>query len=111
GLPRERLIDMRIEDLNARVDHVVCINVLSNIDNYHRPLERLLLAAGKTVVLRESMADFSSYAYVEDRFLDPDVRLRVHVNTYNRYEVARFIESYGFSVKFHVDEHSGGAAQ
>src|SRR5690606_31448414 len=42
GLPAERLIHGRIEDLNAEVDHVMCVNVLSNIDNFHRPLERML---------------------------------------------------------------------
>ena len=111
GLPAERLIEARIEDLNADVDHVLCINVLSNIDNFHKPLERLLLAARNTVILRESIADFSDYAYVEDRYLDPGVRLKVHVNTYDRNDVIRFIESYGFNVTVHVDEHSGGASQ
>lgn len=111
GLPADRLIEMRIEDMDARVDHVLCINVLSNIDNYHRPLERLLLAARSTVILRESIADFSRYTYVEDRYLDPGVRLRVHVNTYGREEITEFIESYGYSVTCHVDEHSGGVPQ
>ncbi|MBM3459072.1 MAG: methyltransferase, partial [Armatimonadetes bacterium] len=45
GLPPERLQVLRIEDLHAEVDHVLCMNVLSNLDNYHRPLERLLQAA------------------------------------------------------------------
>ena len=111
GLPAERLIESRIEDLRADVDHVVCINVLSNIDNYHRPLERLLLAARKTVILRESIADFSRYSYVEDRYLDRGVHLKVHVNTYERQEVKRFIETYGYDVAVHVDKHSGGQPQ
>ena len=111
GLPADRLIEMRIEDMDARVDHVLCINVLSNIDNYHRPLERMLLAARSTVILRESITGFSRYTYVEDRHLDPGVRLRVHVNTYDREEITGFIESYGYSVTCHVDEHSGGACQ
>lgn len=111
GLPAERLIETRIEDLHADVDHVICINVLSNIDNYHRPLERLLLAARRTVILRESIADFSRYSYVEDRYLDPGVALKVYVNTYQRDEVRRFVEQYGYDVAFHVDEHSGGQPQ
>ncbi len=111
GLPGERLIAMRIEDLDATVDHVVCINVLSNLDNYHRPLERLLLAARKTVILRESIADSARYSYVEDRYLDPGVHLKVHVNTYAREDICRFIESYGYRARIHVDEHSGGQAQ
>lgn len=111
GLPPERLMEMRIEDLRAEVDHVVCVNVLSNVDNYHRPLERLLLAARKSVILRESIAEFSRYSYVEDRYLDPGVRLKVHVNTYDRAEISGFIHSYGYDVVLHVDDHSGGEPQ
>lgn len=108
GLAPDRLITMRIEDLNAKVDHVVCINVLSNIENFHRPLERLLVAARKTVILRESIAEFRRYTYVEDAFLDPGVLLKVHVNTYQRDEVLKFIEAYGFDVRFHIDDRTGG---
>lgn len=111
GLPAQRLIEMRLEDLWAEVDHVVCINVLSNLDNFHRPCERLLLSARKTVILRESIAADSRYSYVEDRYLDPGVRLNVHVNTYARAEITRFIESYGYTVRIHVDEHTGGQPQ
>ena len=111
GLPPERLIELRIEDLDAEVDHVICINVLSNLDNFHRPLERLLLAARRTVILRESISDSSRYSYVDDRYLDPGVHLKVHVNTYNREEIASFIRSYGYEVTFHVDEFTGGLPQ
>ena len=111
GLAAERLTHMRIEDLHADVDHVICVNVLSNVDNYHRPLERMLLAARKTVILRESIADVNKYDYVEDRYLDPGVHLRVHINTYDRQDIARFIEDYGFRVAFHVDEFTGGTPQ
>jgi SAM-dependent methyltransferase len=111
GLAPERLIEMRIEDMRAAVDHVICVNVLTNIDNYHRPLERLLLAARKSVILRESISDFSRYTYVEDRYLDPGVHLKVHVNTYAREELGTFIRSYGYDVNFHVDEYTGGQPQ
>jgi len=111
GLDPARLIDMRIEDLNAQVDHVVCINVLSNIDNFHRPLERLLVSARKTVVLRESIADCASYTYVLDRYLDAGENLKVHVNTYRREDVREFIESYGFDVVFEKDEFTNGEPQ
>src|SRR5579885_2675520 len=55
GLAPERLLPLRIEDLDGRVDHTVCLNVLSNIDNYHHPLERLLKITTRTVILRESL--------------------------------------------------------
>src|SRR5690606_24038026 len=79
GLPAERLQCLRIEDLCGEVDHVLCMNVLSNLDNFHRPLERLLHVARKSVVLRESIKDGASTTYVRDEYLDPGVDLRVHV--------------------------------
>lgn len=108
GLPAERLQTIRIEDLDCDVDHTVCINVLSNIDNYHRPLERLLRGTRKTLVLRESCAEQASYQYVEDKFLDPGVQLNVHVNTYQTEELMAFIRSYGFDVTAIPDRRTQG---
>ncbi len=98
GLPPHHLRTMRIEDLDGEADHVVCINVLSNLDNYHRPLERLLNVARKTLILRESCDTVGSYTYVPDQFLDTGVRLKVHVNTYPLKELIGFIEDHGFHV-------------
>lgn len=111
GLPPGNLGVLRIEDLDAQVDHVTCINVLSNIDNYHKPLERLLLAARKSVILRESCSETASYAYVRDRYIDDDVELSVYVNTYATGELVRFVESYGFEVRMVRDERSDDAAE
>jgi len=108
GLPPERLRVLRIEDLAGEADHVVCINVLSNLDNYHRPLERLLNVARKSVILRESIAERSDYRYVRDEYLDEGVDLWVHVNAYARADVASFVESRGYSVRYVEDIHSGG---
>ena len=111
GLPAERLQVMRIEDLDGQVDHAVCMNVLSNIDNYHRPLERLLRCARKTVILRESAKETAEYAYVKDKYLDAGVDLNVHVNAYATADVTAFVESYGFDVTTVEDRHSGGQPQ
>ena len=108
GLPAERLRVLRIEDLAGEADHVVCINVLSNVDNYHRPLERLLKVARKTVILRESLKDGAEYRYVRDPYLDEGVDLRVHVNAYDTGEVMAFVESYGFDVRYVEDRRTGG---
>ena len=108
GLPADRLRTLRIEDFHGRADHVLCMNVLSNLDNFHRPLERLLAAAQKSLVLRESIKDGASYTYVRDKFLDTGVDLNVHVNAYNRAEVLGFIRQRGFSVREVTDCRSGG---
>lgn len=111
GLPAERLRVMRIEDLEGQVDHVVCINVLSNLDNYHRPLERMLKSARKTVIVRESCNDVGEYRYVKDEFLDAGVDLKVYVNTYPVAEVVRFMEDYGFRVSVVRDERANDEAE
>ncbi len=108
GLPADRLRTLRIEDFQGSADHVLCMNVLSNIDNYHRPLERLLKAARRSLILRESIKEGSSYSYVRDNFLDPGVDLHVHVNAYDRSELVAFIERHGFAAREVADRRSGG---
>jgi len=109
GCRPDQLTLMRLEDFDARIDHVVCLNVLSNIDNYHRPLERLLLAARKSVILRESCwGKPSQYHYVRDEFLDSDVSLKVHVNTYCLSEICDFARAYGFTAEVVTDKRTGG---
>jgi cyclopropane fatty-acyl-phospholipid synthase-like methyltransferase len=106
GLSPDNLQIMRIEDLAGEVDHVVCMNVLSNIDNYHRPLERLLECARKTVILRESCKEQAEYAYVKDNYLDDGQDLKVYVNSYSISELMAFIESYGFKVERVTDNRT-----
>ena len=108
GLPPDRLDVLRIEDFAGTADHLLCMNVLSNLDNFHRPLERLLKAGRRSVILRESVADSSVYQYVRDEFLDPDVALNVYVNAYDRTEIFDFISSRGFAVREIVDRRTGG---
>jgi len=99
----------RIDDLDGEVDHVVCLNVLSNIDNWQRPLERFFRVARRSVILRESAWDApAEYRYVEDRFLNEGVRLFVHVNTYRISDLLAFADSRGFRGRHIVDGRTGG---
>jgi SAM-dependent methyltransferase len=108
GLPAGRLMTMRIEDLMASVDHAVCLNVLSNIDNYQRPLERILNSTRKSVILRESLRRGAEISYVKDEYLDAGYDLKVHVNTYDIDEFCDFIRSYGFEPTTVTDRYTGG---
>lgn len=108
GLSQEQLTVLRIEDFQGHADHVICMNVLSNLDNFHKPLERLLKSARKTLILRESISDAPSYTYVRDEYLDDGVDLNVHVNTYGREEVFSFIRRYGFDVREEEDRRTRG---
>lgn len=112
GLPASALEVVRIEDLDGEADHVVCMNVLTNIDGYHRPLERLLSVARRSLILRESLRPGpSEYRYVRDEYLDPGVDLRVHVNAYDIDEVVAFIEASGFRATVVTDRRTGGVPE
>lgn len=108
GMAPEQLRVVRLEDLAGEADHVVCINVLSNLDNYHRPLERLLHVARKTLVLRESCKDEAEYKYVRDPYLDEGADLKVHVNAYPTEELMEFVRDHGFDVRYVEDRRTQG---
>ena len=108
GLSEDRLRVGRIEDMGGSVDHVVCMNVLSNLDNFYRPLERMLNMARRSVILRESIKDGADYRYVVDAFLDGEKPLRVHVNAYDRAELRRFGDELGFDAQEVLDERTQG---
>lgn len=109
GLPADRLRHGRIEDLEGEVDHVLCMNVLSNLDNIHRPLERLLRSARKSVLLRESVRrGGGEYRYVIDKYVDAAEPLRVHVNTYDLDMVTAFAADLGFTTTVVRDRRTGG---
>lgn len=109
GLDPSKLLCARIEDIEFSCDHAVCLNVLSNIDNYHRPLDRLLSGARRSVILRESAWDQpAKYSYVIDHYLDKGHELRVHVNTYCINEILEFGRQRGFHAEHRVDERTSG---
>jgi cyclopropane fatty-acyl-phospholipid synthase-like methyltransferase len=108
GLAKDRLQCLRIEDFEGEFDHVVCMNVLTYLDNFHRPLERMLKSARKTVLLRESAKQGSEYLYVTDKYLDGGIDLKTPINAYDKDELKAFIRKYGFDVKEIVDRRSGG---
>lgn len=108
GVPEERILHGRVEFIEGLVDHVVCMNVLTNIDNWHRPLDRMCSIASETLILRESFGQTSTYSLVVDRFLDESIPLKVHVNRYSRTEVADFLSERGFDTCFVVDDRTGG---
>lgn len=106
GQNPDRLLHGRIEDLSGEVDIAVCLNVLSNIDNFHRPLERLLDVASRAVLIRESIGDTSEYRYVVDRYLDVSVDRWVYVNRYAKNDLEELARSFGYRTTFVTDRYS-----
>lgn len=108
GQPAQQIQLGMIEYVEGAFDHVVCMNVLSNIPNWHVPLDRLATCARKSLILRESLGPTSHYSLVRDNYLDEGVDLNVHVNRYSSDEVAAFLRDRGFSVQPVLDERTQG---
>lgn len=111
GVDPAHLVHARLEELDGAFDHIACINVLSNLDHFHRPLERLLTMARRSVVLRESIGAVSSCQWVQDRYLDPGVQLSVHVHVFDEGEWSQFVRARGFDLRFVTDRHTGGTPE
>jgi SAM-dependent methyltransferase len=113
GLEPERFRLAAIEDLDEeRYDNVLCFNVLTNSPHYALPLERLLRAADRRILLRESLSDDLVVRYTPDPYLDEGKRhLRVYHNTYPIDEVEAFMEEHGFRVTRIRDERTGDGTE
>jgi hypothetical protein len=71
------------------------------------PLERLLFATRKRLLLRECLGETLRILYTPDPYLDEGKRhIRVYHNTYPIAEVTQFIEDHGFKVTHIKDRRS-----
>jgi len=64
--------------------------------------------ARRTIILKESLGDSSTYSLVADNYLDPPHTLMVHVNTYSTYEIIDFLRNRGFMTQEHMDVRTHG---
>lgn len=112
GIAAERFQVGAIEDLTDEYDTVLCFNVLTNSPHYALPLERLLHAARRRVLLRESLGNELVVRYTPDPYLDEGKRhLRVYHNTYPLDEVTAFMRDHGFTVTRIVDRRSNDGVE
>lgn len=101
GLSPERFTLGAIEDLpEDSYDSVLCFNVLTNSPHFAAPLERLLRAARRRILLRESLGDELVVHFTPDPYLDEGKRhIRVYHNTYPAHDVVSLMEAEGFDVQ------------
>jgi SAM-dependent methyltransferase len=112
GLEPGRFTLGAIEDVEGEFDNVLCFNVLTNSPHYALPLERLLGAARKRILLRESLGGELIVRYTPDPYLDEGKRhIRVYHNTYPIDEVQAFVEDHGFRVTRIRDERTGDGTE
>ncbi|MFT3694662.1 MAG: class I SAM-dependent methyltransferase [Kofleriaceae bacterium] len=101
-----------IEELEREYDTVLCFNVLTNSPHYALPLERLLHAAKKRILIREAMGDVLISRYTPDPYLDEGKRhIRVYHNQYPIAEVTAFMQEHGFTVTRIPDRRSNDGTE
>ncbi|MEO8548961.1 MAG: class I SAM-dependent methyltransferase [Kofleriaceae bacterium] len=101
-----------IEDLETEYDTVLCFNVLTNSPHYALPLERMLHAARRRILIREAMGDELVVRYTPDPYLDEGKRhLRVYHNQYPIAEVTAFMQTHGFKVTRLPDRRSNDGTE
>jgi SAM-dependent methyltransferase len=112
GISPDRFVLGAIEDVDTSYDTVLCFNVLTNSPHYALPLERLLHAARKRILIRESLGDALISRYTPDPYLDEGKRhLRVYHNTYPIEEVTTFMRDHGFRVTRIPDRRSNDGTE
>jgi hypothetical protein len=72
------------------------------------PLERLMNAADKILVVRTLLSERAEYRYVRDGELDDGFNhLKAYFNIYAIDEILSWMEEHGFRVEMPVDERTG----
>ena len=111
GLNPKKLTNMRIEDLSSRFDHIICINVLTYLDNIYKYLERLINIANKSIIIRESFYSKDIYKYVPDNFLDNNLKINTYINSYSIKKISNFLKKFDCKFNFIKDEYTKGKTQ
>ena len=109
GLPPERLQAGTIENIHETYDAVICCNTLSWCPDFRQPLERLLSAARKFIVIRTNLGAETVYRYEPDGYLDDGYNhLKAYWNQYSEADMSAFMREMGFEVTPIVDRRTGG---
>ena len=109
GLPPERLQAGTIENITDVFDAVICCNTLSWCPDFRLPLERLLSAARKFIVIRTNLGAETVYRYEPDGYLDDGYNhLKAYWNQYSEADMTAFMREMGFEVMPIVDRRTGG---
>ena len=113
GVPAERLLRGRLEDLHGRqFEAAALINTLTFCPDFHEPLERLADCGLKALVIRDNFGDRTLIRWETDGFLDPGWNhLQGYWNQWSRAEVTAFLEERGFTVEAVEDIRTRGRAE
>jgi len=113
GVPAERLLCGRLEDLSGReFEAAALVNILTFCADFREPLERLAETGLKALVVRDNFGDRTMIRWETDGFLDPGWNhLKGYWNQWSRAEVTAFLEERGFVVTPVEDARTRGRAE
>jgi cyclopropane fatty-acyl-phospholipid synthase-like methyltransferase len=111
GLSSKKLVNMRLEDVSQKFDHIVCINVLTYLDNIYKYLERMINLSNKSIIIRESFHTRDIYKYVPDNYLDKDKKINTYINTYSIKKISLFLKNFNCDFKLIKDQYTKGKVQ
>lgn len=105
-LPPDRLRTLDVEDLppDERYDAVVSLSTLMYSPDFRLPLEAMLGAARRLLVVRSSFGDETEIRYLADELLDPGFEeMRAYFSIFSRAEVEALLAGAGFSIEWLED--------
>jgi SAM-dependent methyltransferase len=110
GVPAERLICGRLEDLHGRTfEAAALINTLTFCPDFREPLDRLADSGLKALVIRDNFGEQTQIRWETDGWLDSGWNhLRGYWNQWSRVEVTAFLEERGFTVAPAEDARTRG---
>ena len=110
GVPAERLICGRIEDIHGRgFEAAALVNTLTFCPDFREPLDRLAETGLKTLVIRDNFGDRTLIRWEADGYLDQGWNhLKGYWNQWSRAEVTAFLEERGFAVEAVEDGRTRG---
>ncbi len=110
GLPAERLVCGRIEDLHGQAfDLVTLLNTLTFCPDFREPLDRLAGTGAKIMAIRDNFGPDTVIRWEPDGHLDPGYNhLKAYWNQWSTAEVTAFLAEYGFVSTQITDRRCGG---
>ncbi len=113
GLPAERLVCGRIEDLaGEKFDLAAMLNTLTFCPDFREPLARLLDTGAKVLAIRDNFGPKTVIKWETDGYLDEGYNhLKAYWNRWGRAEVEEFLAECGCRAAWISDERTKGAME
>ncbi|MDR1578448.1 MAG: class I SAM-dependent methyltransferase [Deltaproteobacteria bacterium] len=113
GLDPQRILLGAVEDLwERRFELAVVINVLTFCPDFREPLDRLVDAGVKALVIRDNFGPTTTIRWEPDGYLDEGFNhLKGYWNQWGKDEVSLFFQSRGFRTEFVLDRRTQGQVE